>query len=546
MNGRIIRVLLWIGLLGLLSASVFAQERWVYRYNGSANSDDVAHLVVLGPDGNLYVAGASCGSGTSGDLTVVSLTGSGVERWVYRYNGPADNDDVAHSIALGPDGNLYVAGRSGGIGTGWDFMVVSLTDSGVERWVYRYNGPADNNDVAQSIVVGSDGNLYAAGMSYGTGTSGDFTVVSLTDSGVERWVYRYDGPSNFMDWANSIVMGLDGNLYVAGTSYGSGTDGDLTVVSLTDSGVERWVYRYDGPANYLDQANSIAVGSDSSLYVAGYSVGNGTDFDFTVVSLTDSGAERWVYRYDGSLSFTDWANSIVMGLDSNLYAVGTSYGTGTSGDLTVVSLTDSGVERWVYRYDGTGHSSDGAYSVITGPDGNLYSAGTSYESGISHDFAVVSLTDSGVERWVYRYNGSANSDDVAHSIVMGLDGNLYAAGYSTGDGTSRDFTVVSLPPEVGVEEDLSLPSVFDFRLFQNRANPFYRSTIISYSLPQVARVTLAIYDITGRLVEMLVNEIQRPGVHQVRWNRKDNPSGVYFYSLRAGEFVATRKMVAID
>ncbi len=529
-----------------MSGAVSAQECWVYRYNGPASNDDAAKSIVLGPDGDLYAAGHSVGSGTSWDFTVVGLTDSGVGRWVYRYNGPVNSNDQANSIAAGPDGNLYAAGQSYGSGTYGDFTVVSLTDSGVERWVYRYDGPPSFVDWANSIVAGPDGNVYAAGMSYGSGTSGDFTVVSLTDSGVERWVYRYDGPGNFMDEANSIVMGSDGNLFVAGYSVGNGTDYDFTVVSLTDSGVERWVYRYDGPLSFMDWASSIVVGSDGNLYSAGTSYGSGTSGDFTVVSLTDLGAERWVYRYDGTAHSSDGAHSVIMGSDGNLYSAGTSYGSGTSGDFTVVSLTDLGAERWVYRYDGTAHSSDGAYSVVMGSDGNLYVAGTSCGTETSGDFTVVSLTDSGVERWVYQYNGSANRDDRAHSITVGLDGNLYAAGGSHGSGTDEDFTIVSLSLDVGVSEGPKPSPVSDFRLLQNKPNPIHRSTVISYSIPMATHVNLSIYDITGRLVEMLVNETQEPGIHQVTWNRMSNPSGVYFYRLRAGEFEETRKMVVVE
>jgi hypothetical protein len=86
----------------------------------------------------------------------------------------------------------------------------------------------------------------------------------------------------------------------------------------------------------------------------------------------------------------------------------------------------------------------------------------------------------------------------------------------------------------------------DFRLSENRPNPFHRSTLISYSLPSPTSVTLSIYDITGRLVETLVNETQQPGIHQVRWARKANPSGVYFCTLRTGEFAETRKMVVVE
>jgi hypothetical protein len=77
-------------------------------------------------------------------------------------------------------------------------------------------------------------------------------------------------------------------------------------------------------------------------------------------------------------------------------------------------------------------------------------------------------------------------------------------------------------------------------------NPLYHSTVISYSLPQRSPVTLSLYDITGRLVDAVVNETQQPGIRRVQWSRKTNPSGVYFSRLKAGESVETRKMVVVD
>ena len=206
MNGRIARVLLWTGFLVLFSGILFAEEHWVYRHDGSGNGYDVASDVAVDPDGRVYAVGSCLEFGTGFDFVVVNLTVSGDERWIYRYNDPANGDDGANSIAVGTDGNIYAAGMSDGGGTSEDFTVVSLTASGGERWVYRYDGPASKWDRAYSIVTGSDGNIYAAGWTEGSGTSDDFTVVSLTDSGGERWVYRYNGPANDRDGAYSIVM----------------------------------------------------------------------------------------------------------------------------------------------------------------------------------------------------------------------------------------------------------------------------------------------------------------------------------------------------
>jgi hypothetical protein len=73
-----------IALLVLFSSAASAQERWVYRYDGPGNRDDGASSIVMGSDGNLYSAGSSMGVGTNDDFTVISLTASGSERWVYR------------------------------------------------------------------------------------------------------------------------------------------------------------------------------------------------------------------------------------------------------------------------------------------------------------------------------------------------------------------------------------------------------------------------------------------------------------------------------
>ncbi len=89
-----------------------------------------------------------------------------------------------------------------------------------------------------------------------------------------------------------------------------------------------------------------------------------------------------------------------------------------------------------------------------------------------------------------------------------------------------------------------------FALNQNSPNPFNPSTTISYSLEQQARVKLAVYDLRGRTVAVLVDRVQDEGDYDVLWDGKDRsgrrlPSGVYIYRLRAGESQITRKMVML-
>ncbi|HPL95287.1 MAG TPA: T9SS type A sorting domain-containing protein [bacterium] len=93
----------------------------------------------------------------------------------------------------------------------------------------------------------------------------------------------------------------------------------------------------------------------------------------------------------------------------------------------------------------------------------------------------------------------------------------------------------------GVENAMTVP--VEFSLLQNYPNPFNPETAIEYSLPREGLVRLAIYDLMGQLVTLLVNEQQCPGVHRVIWNAMGLPSGIYFYRLEAGNFSQTKRLV---
>lgn len=84
-----------------------------------------------------------------------------------------------------------------------------------------------------------------------------------------------------------------------------------------------------------------------------------------------------------------------------------------------------------------------------------------------------------------------------------------------------------------------------FSISQNYPNPFNPVTTIQYELPNRLDVQITIYDLLGREVTTLVSETQEAGHKSVQWNATNVPSGMYFYQVRAGEFVQTRKMVLL-
>jgi hypothetical protein len=109
--------------------------------------------------------------------------------------------------------------------------------------------------------------------------------------------------------------------------------------------------------------------------------------------------------------------------------------------------------------------------------------------------------------------------------------------------TGATYTVVSLRAHEILHTTESSPA--QFALLQNSPNPFNPSTTISFSLPQAGRISLAIHDITGRLVDEPARGFYPAGTHSVVWDASDRASGVYFCTLNAGQGRETRKMLLV-
>jgi hypothetical protein len=96
---------------------------------------------------------------------------------------------------------------------------------------------------------------------------------------------------------------------------------------------------------------------------------------------------------------------------------------------------------------------------------------------------------------------------------------------------------------VSVAEQNVLPR--EFALSQNYPNPFNPNTTIHYSLPHISFVTLTVYNTLGQQVAQLVNEQQQAGYHDVVFRGDGLSSGVYFYRIQAGDFVASKKLLLL-
>jgi hypothetical protein len=99
--------------------------------------------------------------------------------------------------------------------------------------------------------------------------------------------------------------------------------------------------------------------------------------------------------------------------------------------------------------------------------------------------------------------------------------------------------------EYSHEIEIDLGSPLEFSLNQNYPNPFNPSTLISFSVPVAAPVTLKIYDVLGNEVATLLNSEKPAGVYEIEFNATELTSGIYFYQINAGTFTQTKKMLLI-
>jgi hypothetical protein len=122
-----------------------------------------------------------------------------------------------------------------------------------------------------------------------------------------------------------------------------------------------------------------------------------------------------------------------------------------------------------------------------------------------------------------------------------------AGGFSASPSASRLFTTGTTSVEDPVEA--ALPTMF--ALNQNYPNPFNPSTTISFDVPKSAHVNIVIYDVLGRVVTTLLNEVRAPNRYNIVWNASNVSTGVYFYRMTAknvdgsGDFNAVKKLLLV-
>jgi len=421
-----------------------ASELWVARYNGPVSGADEALAIAVDGQGNVIVAGPALNAATGFDYLTVKYDNDGAVLWAKWYNGPGDGPDTATAVQVDKVGNVYVTGSSwGGGGSELDYATIKYDADGNQQWVSRYAGAANNTDYALALALDAQGNVFVTGYSWGSGTEYDYATVKYDGDGVQQWANRYNSPANNLDKARAIALDASGNVFVTGVSIGVGSSKDCLTVAYDNDGGIIWVERFNGAANNDDEGFDLAVDGDDNVVVVGASVGSGVGWDYLTIKYDNGGARLWTMIYNGTASDVDYAHAVAIGGENDIYLTGSSWGAGGAHeDFVTIKYNPAGVQQWVARYDGPVADADIAYDLVVDVAENVYVVGESYGWGTNRDYATLKYNGDGELQWVARYNGPVNDHDMANAVAVDEQANVYVTGESLGRATGYDFTTI--------------------------------------------------------------------------------------------------------
>jgi uncharacterized delta-60 repeat protein len=371
------------------------------------------------------------------------------QAWTATYNGGGNNMDAITSMVTDNAGNVYVTGYSYGSASNYDLVTIKYNTNGVRQWLAKYNGPGSGADIANSVFVDGAGNVYVTGYSdalTGNFIDNDATTIKYSPSGAQLWVARYDGGIQRSDAGAMVKVDASGNVYITGSTTvrnGAYSRNDYLTAKYNSAGVQLWKATYNGPGNLDDAAIGIVVDAAGNVYVTGTSFAGKDpvgEEDYVTIKYNAAGSQQWLARYNGPASEPDCATGIAIDNSANVYITG--YSQGIDLDYATIKYNTDGMQQWVARYNGPANSADIAHAIKVDDAGNVYVTGGDQKIIYNSDYLTVKYNPAGIQQWTARFNGSANDNDEAYALTVDQAGNVFVTGYINGVSPGWDIETI--------------------------------------------------------------------------------------------------------
>jgi photosystem II stability/assembly factor-like uncharacterized protein len=423
-------------------------------------------------------------------------------QWVQQNSG---TDKNLNAVTFTDLQNGFAVGDSG---------TVLKTNNGGISWLSISSGT--NLALMKVAFINADNGWIVGGRKDEWWNDGDSSIILHTSNGGTNWL-TYDKINKSL---LEDVFFIDNNIgFIAGVAADSFVSHSL--ILKTNNGGNTWTSNYDtlGPIiriQFINANTGWMLMSAPGMW--GY---------YSTIYRTEDGGSNWssILENHGGGPKAKWDPQVfdIHFFDSNNgFAIGT--GRGFLGG--VVYRTTDGGDTWID-------------TLTVDSLGNQFQFNKAYFSDINQGIAVgwdgnIYKTINGGLTWNFQTNGLTNKLNGIYFV----DTNN---GWTVGDNGTILHTTNGGVTFVEENEIDEIPTAF--LLSQNYPNPFNPSTKIKYSVPQLSQVQIKIYDMLGNEIETLFNEEKVVGIYEIVWNAASLPSGVYFYQLRAGSFIETKKMI---
>ena len=311
--------------------------------------------------------------------------------------------------------------------------------------------------------------------------------------------------SNWLQQNSMTIAPLNGVVFSNATT--GWVCGNNNTVRFTTNGGTNWLSPQPTPipADFFDPGS---VPFSGVIFLGGSPIGNTTG----VIEKTTDLGYNWSIPFQGPNRITDieFANP----------TTGFACGPGN----TVVRRTTNGGTNWDPI---TIPIEIVSLSLVSTNPITVYGAGTNGR--------IIKSTDGGNNFTIQQ----TPLTDSFFDIFFPFDA---LKGYAVG---SNGSIVMTTTGGITYINKISSEIPNSYSLSQNYPNPFNPITVISFRLAVNSFTSIKIYDILGREITTLVNEMLSPGTYEVEWNAGNYSSGVYYYKLSAGEYKETRKMILI-